>query len=42
MTSPARRQELTELSVQLLADHANSYAVMRKMKLVPFVRDDVT
>jgi hypothetical protein len=42
MNTPARLQELTDLSLQLLADPANSYAVMRKMKLVPFVRDNVT
>lgn len=42
MTTPARPQELTEPSVQLLADHANSYAVVRKVKPLPFVRDDVT
>ena len=42
MTTPARLQESTDLSLQLLADPANGYAVMREMKLVPFVRDDVT
>jgi hypothetical protein len=41
MTAPARLQEPTDLSLQLLADPANSDAVMREMKLVPFVRDDV-
>jgi hypothetical protein len=42
MATPAQRQELTEPSVQLLAGHANSYGVTRKMKPVPFARDDVT
>ena len=42
MTTPARLQELTDLSLQLFADPANSYAAMQDMKLVPFVRDVVT
>ena len=42
MITPAQRQEPTELSLQLLTDPANSYGVMRKMKPVPFVCDDVT
>lgn len=42
MTTPAQRQQLTEPSVQWLAEHANSYGVMRKMKPVAFARDDVT
>jgi hypothetical protein len=42
MTTPARLHEPTDLSLQLLADPPNSYAVMQEMKLVPFVRDDVT
>jgi hypothetical protein len=41
MTRPARLQESTSLSLQLLAEPANSYAVMREKTLVPFVRDDV-
>ena len=40
MTTPSR--EPTGLSLQLLAAPVNSYAVMREMKLVPFVRGDVT
>ena len=39
MTTAARLQEPTDLSLQLLADPANSYALMREMRLVPFVRD---
>jgi hypothetical protein len=42
MTTPGRLQEPTDLSLQLLVDLANSYAVMPEMKLVPFVHDDVT
>ena len=42
MTTPARLQEPTDLSLQSLADPANSYATLREMKLVPFVRGDVT
>ena len=36
MATPAPLQELTDPSLQLLADFANSYAVTRGMKLVPF------
>ena len=41
MTTPARWQELTRFSLQLVAGSVNSYAVMRKMMAVPFVRHDV-